>query len=260
MIRTLKTFFFFIFVLSILQKNNQLKKLCSSSRLNDADVSRVQELIQDAEVNVNFGADSLCYKKTPLMALCQSEVFTEPHFRCAKLLLQREDIDVNVEDCTETALLSFCRNGFCSYEKNVAKGLIETVRLLIGRGADVNASFNGMYHCDPNALFALFFDVGYLTLPHPELLDVVRLLIENGVDIHAVGSYGLRPSYILHLLSRYRWYSKDLVDIFRLLIQRGIDIHDGNGEKAVDIWLRHSISKLSEEDLAHYSEIKNLLS
>ena len=242
-------------------------KLCSNPQLNDVDVSRFQELVEDKTVNVNFGSDALFNNQTPLMALCSSPKFNSLHFRCAKLLLQREDIDVNVRDRHGlTALLLFCSGGatgFFDFNKrnHRTKGLVEIVQLLLVRGADllnVNAALYGTTNDHlPNALFALV--AGFVDgQPHPESLAVVRLLIDNGINVNVIG---LEGSTILHVLCKNFKYSKTLVELVRLLIEKGLDrnLKDVSGLMASDHWYLKNLTSCSKEEKLLNSEMLYLL-
>ena len=54
-----------------------------------------------------------------------------------------------------------------------------------------------------------------------DLIDIIRLLADNGIDLNAKESYGGNS---LHLISRH-YEGENFIDIVRLLIDKGIDVN-----------------------------------
>ena len=63
------------------------------------------------------------------------------------------------------------------------------------------------------------------------LIDIIRLLLENGVDVNA-NRHGMNP---IHYLTMY-YKKSNIIDIIRLLLENGVDAHakDENGSNARD--------------------------
>lgn len=57
--------------------------------------------------------------------------------------------------------------------------------------------------------------------PHDNLVDLFRLLNDNDVDLNAKSSNGLNA---LHLILTFRCEHPNLLDLIRLLIENGVDV------------------------------------
>jgi len=113
-------------------------------------------------------------EKTPLHFLCR-------YYKNANLidlvkLLVKNGADVNVKGwCDRTPLHLLCLN----YENN---DLIDLVKFFIQNGADINAklTWSGEYGWTPLHDLCLFYENDEL------IVDIVKIMIENGVNINSV--------------------------------------------------------------------------
>jgi ankyrin repeat protein len=69
---------------------------------------------------------------------------------------------------------------------------------------------------------------------HKNLIEIIRLLIENGIDVDCRSKYG---SNALLCFCQNRIHTQNCVEIVRLLIKKKIDINaiDGDGDNALTL-------------------------
>ncbi len=121
-------------------------------------------------------------------------------------------------DCGRTALI-YAVNG----------GHVETVKLLIENGADVNVR-----DCsDMNLLMYLYNTNIYAYTPSPtdeEIIAIAELLIENGVDVNATDKYG---QTVLKYAVNYKAKNYEAINF---LIENGADVNviDESGHTILD--------------------------
>ena len=121
-------------------------------------------------------------------------------------------------NCGRTALI-YAVNG----------GHVETVKLLIENGADVNVR-----DCsDMNLLMYLYNTNIYAYTPSPtdeEIIAIAELLIENGVDVNATDKYG---QTVLKYAVNYKAKNYEAISF---LIENGADVNaiDESGQTVLD--------------------------
>jgi len=98
-------------------------------------------------------------------------------------------------------------------------GQVELVKLLLDKGADVNAMSEG---------------VG-TALMRASNVDVVRLLLDKGADVNAKWKCGYHPACLLGETALMRAAASGSVDKVKLLLDRGADINtkSNDGETAL---------------------------
>ena len=139
--------------------------LSSLPSLSEEQVARFVELVADIELNVNCKK----YSSTPILLLCRNNQ-NESLYPCLKSILAREDVDLQITNHGNNALMLLSRY------YPLSNPLIDCIRLLVNRGMDIN-----MKNCKENSKTALFF-LSQNTLISKNLIDVARLLINENSD------------------------------------------------------------------------------
>ena len=119
--------------------------------------------------------------------------------------------------CGRTALI-YAVNG----------GHVETVKLLIENGADVNVR-----DCSDMNLLMYLYDNIHANTPSPtdeEIIAIAELLIENGVDVNATDKYG---QTVLKYAVNYKAKNYEAISF---LIENGADVNaiDESGQTVLD--------------------------
>ena len=167
------------------------------------------------------------------MLLCSSNK-SDSLIPCITVFLQREATDVNAKDRDGMSVLS----SLCFHSSG--KLILEGVRLLLThKGIDLTSTNNNGW----TALHAL---VCNYTGDIPNLLDVVRELLNAGVSINAVAVNGWNS--LLALCFHHRGH-REFIDVAHLLIDRGVNLHwkDKQGLNAMTIICSNKYA--SENDL-----------
>jgi ankyrin repeat protein len=150
--------------------------------------------------------------RTPIILLCQ--FIANPYiYLCINELLRREDIDVTVQDKDgNNALQTLCIGSY-RHQTSIQvlmKAIIEHIPESRKKIVINVKNRNGW-----NALHILCFHNR-----DENLFDLIKLLVENGIDINAPNSKG---SNALHILCVHH-KGEDLIDIVRYLIDKGIKV------------------------------------
>jgi ankyrin repeat protein len=120
------------------------------------------------------------------------------HFEVAELL-HRNGADVDVRDRWEdTPLRAACK-----------AGVLDTVQWLLNHGANVNTRN-----------FGLWAPVHTVAYGHPQVLRMLRMLIEHNADIHSRDNRGQSP---LHLAASPYYGVRANGDIMQVLLDHGVD-------------------------------------
>jgi len=188
-----------------------------------------------------------------------------PHSNLSNLvhLLVDNGVDINQTSAVKWTALNTL---FINYPHD---NLVDLIRLFIDKGADLSVTTT-------NGLNALYLVAGFQR-EHPKILEVARLLIENGVDVslnHPDRKFNFsspleflfrnQPTHftkeyvidlvklltpdgwtILHSFCRY-YVHKDLIDFLRSLIENGDSVIDINvkispddGDTALHLLCQH---------------------
>jgi ankyrin repeat protein len=130
---------------------------------------------------------------TPLVAALSGK-----HFEVAELL-HRNGADVEVRDGSkDTPLRAACK-----------AGVLDTVQWLLNHGANVNTRN-----------FGLWAPVHTVAYGHPQVLRMLRMLIEHNADIHSRDNRGQSP---LHLAASPYYGVRANGDIMQVLLDHGVD-------------------------------------
>ena len=199
-------------------------------------------LIDEGKASVDCTYDSnekaTEYEETLLMYLCRLDNEDDENIEKIKFLIEngadvnhrvyREDGHYESDDdihgfnygcdCGRTALIYAVKGGH-----------VETVKLLIENGADVNVR-----DCsDMNLLMYLYNMDFYANTPSPtdeEIIAIAELLIENGVDVNATDKYG---QTVLKYAVNYKAKNYEAISF---LIENGADVNaiDESGQTVLD--------------------------
>ena len=166
-------------------------------------------MMDDIEVDVNC-TDRM--GRTPIILLCQ--FIANPYsYPCINELLRRVDIDVTVQDKDgNNALHTLCIGSY-RHQTSIQvlmKAIIEHIP-----GNRKKIVINVKNRNGWNALHILCFHNR-----DENLFDLIKLLVENGIDINALNSKG---SNALHILCVHH-KGADLIDIVNYLIDKGIKV------------------------------------
>ena len=135
----------------------------------ESEAARILELVAKMEVDINYTNN---VGRTPLMQICKfslNENFSSKFFDA---IFQREDLDVGLQDSQGNSALHL----LCSFnKKNAVRNVITR---FIERGMNPNATNCSSY----NVLHSLL-DTD--TSDCEDLVAVIRLFIDSGIDIHA---------------------------------------------------------------------------
>ena len=253
-----------------LQKERELLALCSQLSADTCTFNRIEYLARSKDVDVNKTTSS-CHR-TPLQLLFHYNR-GNTIFPCLQALLKRKSVDLDVTDEAGNTVLS----NACFHRRD-GKKFLKLVALLINHGVDVNKTNNKGWNailallCRPkhkgnvpdlleivcalinagadlkfackdgsNVLTAL--GTNYNT--HPDFFAVLRLLIQHGANVNAVG---FKKQNILSIIC-FKYKEEDFVDIVRFLLKCDVETNkrDGLDLKPVDILLgKRGFSKDSE--------------
>ncbi|ETR98546.1 ankyrin, partial [Trichoderma reesei RUT C-30] len=158
-------------------------------------------LAKGADVNIHGGKYG-----TALNAACLT---TNGQNNIIERLLDR-DAEVNAPPCSccATALQAACKGG-----------IIEEVRMLLARGAEVNVQ-GGKYGTALQAACA-----GADT---HRSMDIIRLLLERGADVHARGGF---YGSAWHAAAAQTSDEENQNDLLEQLLDLGVDINDAGGKQ-----------------------------
>ena len=196
------------------QGQDLLFSLCQSKKWTLGMKADFRQLVQDETIPINgVNEEGLA----PLLLLCWNQ-HSEILLELVKIVLERPDVDINVQDNGEwNALGMACRH--CQ-----SKNLVGLVRLLLERGISVNSKNQD----GDSALIVLCANY-----KHIGLLQIARLLIEHKIDINATNSFGWNA-----LLSIcYNFKGEMLYDVIKILLEAGIKVDhiDQTGNTALTI-------------------------
>ena len=202
---------------------DQLIKLCSLEILSDQQFAYFRQLAHHKDVNINLMQNNV----TPLLLLCWKHKSLQLD-KCVGILLQRNDIDINARDSGTfwNALAMTCRYYPDKKIYKVLGMLLEHRSKLAPNGIDVNAvNHNGI-----NALMALCSNY-----KHDNIIDIVRLLVENGININAT-SDDMGWNALVTLCYNYR--GKNLLDVVNYLLTIGppyieVNLEENKGDNAL---------------------------
>ncbi|KFY30646.1 hypothetical protein V494_08083 [Pseudogymnoascus sp. VKM F-4513 (FW-928)] len=132
----------------------------------------------------------------------------EGHAKVMRLLMEREDVDLQVRDWRGMSLLGAAAQ----------YGHLEAVRLLLGWGGGVEVDVRDNTGKTP-LLLAAWLKESDIVHWRREELEVVRLLLETeGVDVHARDEYGRGA------LAQAVGCRKGNLDMVALLLEGGVDV------------------------------------
>jgi ankyrin repeat protein len=131
--------------------------------------------------------------------------------------------------------MCYARFGMCGMSKGCPwMGDARQVALSLAAGLDVNRIVDCIDCTRLHIAARRLAKVQYCNIRHHSELEVLRLLLEHGADVHAKTRSGETP---LHLLSRHTladktWNGKleDACDPFKLLLRYGADVNAVNKE------------------------------
>ena len=191
------------------QKEEELMNLCYySKRLDEKKFARFCELVRDQSVNINYVDLN---HQTPLLLICYKQK-TDQLQDCVKVLLERPDLDVHVRDT------GICWNAFgMACRHHPSSSLLRVLRLLLEKEIDVTVTAeNG-----DNALMVLCANYN-----NDDLIDIVQLLVQNGIDLNlADATFGW--NCLIFLLFNY--HGENLFEIVRFLLEHDCKVNmEGN--------------------------------
>jgi ankyrin repeat protein len=151
-----------------------------------------------------------------IIALLRNQAVSIDGFEAAAV----GDTDVlqTLLDADPTCITAYSLDGWSLLHLSAFFGRIETIRILLDRGADVDAvSTNPMQNTPLHAALA-----------GAENLEVVACLIQHSADVNAAGSHGVTP---LHLAA-----SRGNIESIGLLLDAGaVSVPMENGQTPADI-------------------------
>lgn len=198
-------------------------------------------LIDEGKASVDCTYDSnekaTEYEVTLLMHFCRSGNDDDKNIEKIKFLIENgADVNHRVyrEDGHYESDMFHGFNDGCNCGRTaliyaVNGGHVETVKLLIENGADVNVR-----DCsDMNLLMYLYNTNIYEYTPSPtdeEIIAIAELLIENGVDVNATDKYG---QTVLKYAVNYKAKNYEAISF---LIENGADVNaiDESGQTVLD--------------------------
>ena len=200
-------------------------------------------LIDEGKASVDCTYDSnekaTEYEETLLMHFCRLDNEDDENIEKIKFLIEngadvnhrvyREDGHYESDDDMLYGFNYGCDCGRTALRYAVNGGHVETVKLLIENGADVNVR-----DCsDMNLLMYLYNMDFYANTPSPtdeEIIAIAELLIENGVDVNATDKYG---QTVLKYAVNYKAKNYEAISF---LIENGADINaiDESGQTVLD--------------------------
>ena len=155
------------------KKEEEFRHLCAKENLNESELARLHQLIEDETVDINYRNKS----NAPIVLLCQ--FYRGPNiYLTLKLFLKRKDLDIH--SCSPSgynALMFLCR----FYYHN---DLYDCVQLLVEAGLDPEIKEKGGH----NALRLLC-----LNYTRKNLLDIALYLLYNSTNLEDVAKC---PNYL----------------------------------------------------------------
>ena len=134
---------------------------------------------------------------------------------CIETLCQRPNLDINVKDRQGyNALLTVCYY-FCGSK------LLDSVRVLLKYGIDANAT-------DPNGKTALYSLISNFSGNFVHFYEIVRTLVNNGLDINARTNDGTSPFVRLVSVGKMgasHYHRPDFFQVVEYLIAQGADVN-----------------------------------
>ena len=250
----------------------ELFRLCSMSKLDKFLFARFCVLAADPEVDINSTQINTGFSF--LMQLCISN--RDMSFRqCFKALLQRDEIDVSIQDGEQTNALHLLArfNGEWTFEvitQLIQKGINTKITDLFGynvlhyycqglnlysQGPMLGSVLRFLLNCCSNEVNAQTND-GETALSlfcqhakEEDLIEGIRFLaVECKADVNLKN---LQGDNVLHLLVRHR-KSKILVQSIRLLVKAGIDVNAKTKDGSITatlLWERRAEFQNSTEFL-----------
>lgn len=200
-------------------------------------------LIDEGKASVDCTYDSnekaTEYEETLLMHFCRLGNEDDENIEKIKFLIEngadvnhrfyREDDHYESDDDMLYGFNYGCGCGRTALRYAVNGGHVETVKLLIENGADVNVR-----DCsDMNLLMYLYNMDIYANTPSPtdeEIIAIAELLIENGVDVNATDKYG-QTALKYAVNDKAKNY-----EAISFLIENGADVNaiDESGQTVLD--------------------------
>ncbi|MBE6838406.1 MAG: hypothetical protein E7507_02520 [Ruminococcus sp.] len=198
-------------------------------------------LIDEGKASVDCTYDSnekaTEYEETLLIHFCRLDNEDDENIEKIKFLIEngadvnhrvyREDGHYESDDMSYGFNYG-CPCGYTALMYAVNGGHVETVKLLIENGADVNVR-----DCSDMNLLMYLYDYNYANTPSPtdeEIIAIAELLIENGVDVNATDKYGqtVLKYAVNHKAKNYEAIS--------FLIENGADVNaiDESGQTVFD--------------------------
>lgn len=179
-----------------------------------------KSLINDERVDVNGWIP----KSAAITPLCYLVNFLPDHPNLLELvqLLIQKGADVNKNSLAHhegrswTPLTCLCGNSRLSDQLK-----IKLAQLLLESGADVNSTKDAWGRTPLHNFFVY--------CRNDNLVDIIKLLIQNGADVRAKDAFGDTP---LHKLMRRNDEKGILVDLAKLLLDNGADVNAKNN----DMW------------------------
>lgn len=207
------------------------------------DYEQAKILIDEGKASVDCTYDSnekaTEYEETLLMHFCRLDNEDDENIEKIEFLIEngadvnhrvyREDGHYESDDDMLYGFNYGCGCGRTALRYAVNGGHVETVKLLIENGADVNVR-----DCsDMNLLMYLYNMDIYANTPSPtdeEIIAIAELLIENGVDVNATDKYG---QTVLKYAVNYKAKNYEAISF---LIENGADVNaiDESGQTVLD--------------------------
>lgn len=205
-------------------------------------------LIDEGKASVDCTYDSnekaTEYEETLLMHFCRLGNEDDENIEKIKFLIEngadvnhrfyREDDHYESDDDMLYGFNYGCGCGRTALRYAVNGGHVETVKLLIENGADVNVR-----DCsDMNLLMYLYNMDFYANTPSPtdeEIIAIAELLIENGVDVNATDKYG---QTVLKYAVNYKAKNYEAISF---LIENGADVNaiDESGQTVFEYAVKY---------------------
>ena len=163
----------------------------------------VERLLAHKNIEVNAHVKNKRDHRVPLQLAIQ-----ESELDIAKLFLKHADIDVNIKDGDSWSLLHVA---FLSY-KNLSVSIAIIKLLLTHKDINVNCKAESNNNGTP------FYWAACKATEDRRILQIVKLLLEHGVDANAVDSYGQSP---LMCAASYA----EGIDVVKVLLNyKGLDL------------------------------------
>ncbi|KAH8807390.1 ankyrin repeat-containing domain protein, partial [Xylogone sp. PMI_703] len=219
-----------------IQKSVDLAHQVFAWALDNSNNPILKRLLENNEFDVNkYGTREY----TPLLLLAERGC----HDMVIEALLARDDVDVNIQEKGDTALIIAAENG----RENVVKQLLKHKYADVNhQDSDGQTAFSIVVERDNSALMKLFFDHEdidvniNLAYGVPVLwglasngnLDMVELLLNRGANIEVKCSQGRTPLFIAA--------SNGYEEVVRVLLERGanIEAEDHRGWTPLSIALK----------------------